>query len=202
MRIVLLTAAVAIGVAAIAACDKQSAPQVAAKKTSFVVAGNNDRELQEHQSLRGPAEIFRSKVLQVMRDGAWELGGTADAVRLGQVGARLSELEKEGEKFGLIGAPLSSCAFLGSAAYTYWQEMRLPKKSYNAAVLASAKKMYEQGVKDCATQVETPPEPIVTLYGPIEQETPPFPGCMEMIIKPQGANYSEWTSPRGVASQL
>lgn len=171
---------------------------------SPTVVGDNSDEVKKHADLKPKATAYISKLDKEVSK-IIGIGMSRRQLTSQEIAAQnraMNALAEEGEPLGnFLESPLHRCRFAGSSARMLWQTMtgfitvQTPQRAYDD---------YQKVAKECRQQIATAPAPTVTVHAPLKQATPPYRGCLAVMLldPPPGSkaakpNYTEWTCPKG-----
>ncbi|WP_375592206.1 hypothetical protein [Chitiniphilus eburneus] len=166
----------------------------------FIVADSNDEEVATYAAQRADAQAYLEKLHRAVKD-ILQMTALPEGAELPAQSRKMNALAKEGDIFGAPfqpNAPFAYCRSAGISADQFWKVLA---GSIPTGVPADALTKYNDDATACGAALLKPPKAVVTLYGPSDQNKPPFKGCLSVLQLEPKKPYSIWTCPASVAGK-
>lgn len=185
---------------------KESQSQSASRETKsvkdtngveFFVIGSNADEVARYYAKKQAAQEYLGKVIFNVSD-MLAMKKLPEGASLPAKTREMNALADAGEIFGqFVGENASflhQCRSAGLAARQLWNAIA---GSTNEAPV-TALEIYNDHVRECISQIKTPPQPTLILLGPPEQVKPPFEGCLSIFDSKVSGKWSCSSSSIGM----
>lgn len=179
-----------------------NAPRIKnASGVEYLVASDNAVALEKYKKQQPFAKVYLEKLDSEVGHILKMAESRQDSTAIAAQSKRMNELKIDGEVFGALfqpDSPLAQCRNAGIEAGKFWDVM--------AGFMTTEKpedalENYKKVSGYCRDAMAEKPVAQVTLLGPTDVTSPPFPGCLSVISVSGKPEHLQWTCPAGAISR-
>lgn len=174
----------------------ENAPRIKnASGVEYIVASDNAVALEKYKKQQPFAKVYIEKLDAEVGYILKMSESRQDSTTIAAQSKKMNELKSDGDVFGAIFQPdslLAQCRNAGIEAGKLWDVMA---GFITTEAPEDALANYKKVAGYCRDAMAEKPVAQLTLLGPADAVSPPFPGCLRVISADDKPKHLQWTCP-------